>query len=224
MLSDLELMKYHVNVLFKNDECNRMTVVNESPYDVAPRIFVGGTRLGNVIRYSDTLGESLVRRLERVIDTDTGVDLGGIIGVLSTDRLVSSFWTGPAFVFPDMRDRSGRAIRITESNKKCLKQYFPSIFNEFEHKQPCFAMIENGIAISVCCSARQTSEAAEASLATLGNYRGRAYAVDVSYAWAAELQNQGRIALYSTSWNNFASQSVARKLHLVQYGTDIHMN
>jgi hypothetical protein len=224
MLSDLELMERHINVLFKNDESNRMTVVNEPPYDVAPRIFIGSTRLGNVIRFSDTLDERLVKKLERVIDHDTGVDIGAIIGVLSSDRQINHFWTGPSFYFPDVRDRTSKAIRITEINKKCLKQNFPRTYEEFERRQPCFAIIENEKAVSVCCSARQTCEAAEASVATIENARGKNYALDVSNAWATELQNQGRTALYSTSLDNYASRSVARKLHLVQYGTDLHMS
>ncbi|WP_245856042.1 hypothetical protein [Bacillus oleivorans] len=59
MLSNLELMEHHVNVLFKHDSKNRMTVVNEPPYDVAPKIFIGGTKLGSLVRYSITLDESL---------------------------------------------------------------------------------------------------------------------------------------------------------------------
>lgn len=77
--------------------------------------------------------------------------------------------------------------------------------------------------ISICCSARQTEEAAEASVFTNENYRGKGYGIEVTNAWAAEIQRQGRVALYSTSWDNFASQALARKLDLIQFGTDIHM-
>ncbi|MEG0438922.1 MAG: hypothetical protein RR587_06755 [Solibacillus sp.] len=49
MLIDLELLKLYVNVLFKHNTENRITVVYESPYEDAPRIFVGATNIGNTV-------------------------------------------------------------------------------------------------------------------------------------------------------------------------------
>jgi len=71
MLSDLELMELHVNVLFKHDTENSLTSVNEPPYYIAPRISVGGTHLGSVVRYSKNLDVSLVKKLEQVIGTNS---------------------------------------------------------------------------------------------------------------------------------------------------------
>jgi len=225
MLSDLELMVHHVNVLFRHDNENRLTVVNELPYDVAPRIFIGATRLGNVVRFSKSLDDSLVKKLEQVTGSNPGALLGEVIKILSKDRIVNNIWIGPAYVFPDVRDRTcTKAIMLTNKNKEILKPYFPYTFGDFENKQPCFVIVEDNIPVSICCSARQTLKAAEASVFTHENYRGRAYGADVANAWASEVQKQGRSALYSTSWDNFASQSLARKLQLVQYGNDIHMN
>jgi len=224
MLSDLELMEYHVNVLFRHDSENKVTVVNEPPYDVAPRIFIGATRVGSVVRYSNLLEAVIVEKLEQVIGTYP-TDIGEVIKVLSIDCELNKLSFGPAYVFPDIRERScTKAIKVTYENKELLKPYFPYTFEDFEYKQPCFIIVENNIVVSICCSARQTSKADEASVFTNEDYRGRAYGVDVTKAWAAEVQKQGRIALYSTSWDNFASQSIARKLQLVQYGTDILMS
>lgn len=99
MLSDLELMELHVNVLFKHDTENRVTVVNEPPDDVAPRIFVGGTHLGSVVRYSKTLDACLVKKLEQVIGTNSVSYLGELINVLSIDRQINNLWIGPAYVW-----------------------------------------------------------------------------------------------------------------------------
>ncbi|MED3574341.1 GNAT family N-acetyltransferase [Cytobacillus praedii] len=225
MLSDLELMVHHVNVLFRHDTENRMTVVNELPYDVAPRIFIGTTRLGSVVRFSKSLDDSLIKKLEQVIGSNPGTHLGEIIKVLSIDRIVNNLWIGPAYVFPDVRDRTcTKAIIVTNKNKEILEPYFTYTFEDFENKQPCFVIVEDNIPVSICCSARQTSKAAEASVFTHEDYRGRAYGADVTNAWASEVQKQGRTALYSTSYDNFASQSLARKLQLGRYGNDIHMS
>ncbi len=225
MLSDLELMELHVNVLFKHDTENRITVVNEPPYNVAPRFFVGGTHLGSVVRYSKTLDASLVKKLEQVIDTNPVTNLGEFINVLSIDRQLNNLWIGPAYVFPDvMYGSHTQVIQVTHENKELLKPYFPYTFEDFEYKEPCFVKMEDNIPVSICCSARRSQKADEASVFTHEDYRGKGYGIDVTNAWAAEVQKRGRIALYSTSWDNFASQSVARKLNLHQYGIDIHMS
>ncbi|MET3699584.1 GNAT acetyltransferase-like protein [Bacillus oleivorans] len=137
----------------------------------------------------------------------------------------NNLWIGPAYVFPDVKDRAGtQAVEVTQENKELLKPYFPYTFENFKYKQPCFVIVEDNITVSICCSARKSTTADEASVFTHEDYRGKGYGLDVTSAWAAEVQKQGRIALYSTSWDNFASQSVARKLRLFQYGTDIHMS
>ena len=72
-----------------------------------------------------------------------------------------------------------------------------------------------------CYSARLTGRAAEAGVETLETHRGRGYAPAVVAAWAHAVRETGRIPFYSTSWDNLASQAVARKLGLVQYATDL---
>jgi GNAT superfamily N-acetyltransferase len=224
MLSELELMEHHVHVLFRHDIQNRMTVVNEPPFDAAPRIFIGATRTGSFIRFSNSLSQSIVEKLEDVIGQNHDVKIGDVLKVLSLDIIVNDLWFGPAYVFPDVRDKTcTNVFKVNHENKEILKPHFPFTFEDFEYKQPCFLIIEDNIPVSICCSARQTSKADEASIYTHEDYRGRGYGAAVANAWAAEVQKQGRIALYSTAWDNFSSQSVARKLQLVQYGTDIHI-
>lgn len=224
LFSDFELMRHHVKVLFKHNTENRITVVNEPPYDVAPLIFIGATKEGSVVRYSNSLNADIVEKLEHVTRTNP-TDLGKVIKVLSIDYELNDLSFGPAYVFPDVRGRSIRkAIKVTYENKDLLKPHFPYTYEDFDDKQPCFVIVEDNIVVSICCSARKTLIADEASVFTHEDYRGKSYGIDVTNAWAAEVQKQGRIALYSTSWDNFASQSLARKLQLVQYGTDIQMS
>jgi predicted GNAT family acetyltransferase len=76
---------------------------------------------------------------------------------------------------------------------------------------------------SVCFSARNTPVAAEAGVDTVEEFRGRGYAPAVVAAWARAVRQEGRVPLYSTSWDNLASRSVARKLGLVMYGADFSL-
>jgi predicted GNAT family acetyltransferase len=90
----------------------------------------------------------------------------------------------------------------------------------FELYEPFIAVVVDGVAVSLCHSARLTDRAAEAGVETLEAYRGHGYASAVVTEWAHAIRATGRIPLYSTSWDNLASQAVARRLGLTQYGTD----
>jgi RimJ/RimL family protein N-acetyltransferase len=81
-------------------------------------------------------------------------------------------------------------------------------------------MVDDGVAVTACSSVRLTPQAAEAGLYTQESYRGRGYSVDAVRLWAEAVRATGRIPLYSTSWENTASQAVAQKLGAVQYGAD----
>jgi hypothetical protein len=43
-------------------------------------------------------------------------------------------------------------------------------------------------------------------------------------AWAATLRASGRVPIYSTSWDNLASQAVARKLGLPLFGAEMSLH
>ena len=114
-------------------------------------------------------------------------------------------------------------IEVSSSTTHRLSPEFAWLADELTVRSPVIAVVVDGIAVSVCFSARSTSKASEAGVETLPKHRGRRYAGAVTTAWAAEVQRQGRIPLYSTSWTNQASRRVAAHLGLIQYATDFHI-
>jgi predicted GNAT family acetyltransferase len=70
---------------------------------------------------------------------------------------------------------------------------------------------------------RITPAACEAGVETAPGFRGHGHAARVVAAWALAVRDAGQIPLYSTSWQNTASQAVARKLGLRQFGADLHI-
>ena len=66
--------------------------------------------------------------------------------------------------------------------------------------------------------------AAEAGIETLPAYRRRGLGAQAVVKWASLVRESGRTPLYSTSWENTASQGLAKNLRLVQYGTDLHLS
>lgn len=82
------------------------------------------------------------------------------------------------------------------------------------------AIVKNEKVVSVCCSARSTPVAAEASVETLAEFQGNGYGTDVVTAWAISIQEKR----YSTAWDNFSLQAVASKLKIINYGMNLHID
>ena len=234
MLTDLQLMSIHVRALFIHDAESRLLVVNEpdSEVTVAPCLFLGRTRVGNVWRFRAGLSEELVRELESLcaeeprIETDFNEPPRHVeryVQLLETHAPVERVSGGPAYHFPHNIVASGRAVPITEHDVEALSGGFEKLIEELPAWQPFFALIEDNRAVSVCRSVRITSEAHEAGVETLPDFRGKGYALDVTAAWAQRVCSSGALPLYSTSWDNTASQSVARKLGLRCYGADFEV-
>ena len=235
MLTDLELMNIHVRALFIHDAESRLLVVNEpdSEVTVAPSLFLGRTRAGNVWRFRAGLSEDLVRELDSLcadepplIETDFNESPRHVeryVELLETHGPVELVSGGPAYHFPHNIVASGRAVAITEHDAGALSGGFEKLIEELRAWQPFVALIEGDRAVSVCRSVRITSEAHEAGVETLPDFRGKGYALDVTAAWAQRVWSSGAIPLYSTSWDNTASQAVARKLGLRCYGSDFEI-
>ena len=86
------------------------------------------------------------------------------------------------------------------------------------------AVIVDGQAAAVCASVRITDAAHEAGVETLEGYRRKGYAVAVVSTWASAVEKMGVLPLYSTAVENVASQKVAARLGLSQYGADFHIS
>lgn len=110
---------------------------------------------------------------------------------------------------------------ITPENAELLTESFPYTKSILDERAPVVAVVSDGQAVSACYSARKTRDAAEAGVATLGGYRGRGYAAASVGVWARAVFESGLTPLYSTSWDNQASRSVAAKLGLDAYAATI---
>jgi len=131
--------------------------------------------------------------------------------------------SGPAYRFEKYHEPARPTLAVTEANADVLRGGFEEFVEELHSAQPFVAVLEGGRAVSVCRSVRVTAAAHEAGVETLPAFRGKGYARDVTAGWALMVRSAGAAPLYSTSWENSASQSVARKLRLVQYASDFHV-
>lgn len=235
MLTDLELMNIHARALFTHDARSRLLFVNEpeSAVTPAPRLFLGRTRAGNVWRFRADVPDDVVEELEALCADEPPVDtnfnepprhLASYARLLERHAPARKPGTGPAYHFPRDAMSPSRPLRaLTEKDAWALQGGFEGLAAELPAWQPFVALVEGHRAVSVCRSVRITSEAHEAGVETLSDFRGRGYAKEVVAEWARLVRAAGATPLYSTSWENNASRAVARKLRLRCYGADFQV-
>jgi RimJ/RimL family protein N-acetyltransferase len=136
---------------------------------------------------------------------------------------VQNVWQGPAFCFPEALSGGGGAVRVTEANAEVLSPRFEDWLGDVSEDVPMAAVLEDGKAVSICCSVRLTSEAHEAGVETHEDFRGRGHGAAATAAWARAVREMDRMPLYSTSWRNYASRALASRLGLIQFGVDLHI-
>lgn len=234
MLTHLDLLKIQVETLFVHDQNGRLTYINEpaeSEIYPAPRFFLSYTESDFIYRFRHDLPSALCQKLEALIHsitfpTDSPHNppcAKEIEKLLLSHAPIEKVWTGPAFQFPEQMVLKSNAVKIDKNKKDLLEFGFLDWIPELDFIQPCLAIIKNGHAVSVCHSVRKSSMAEEAGVDTLDAYRGNSYAPSVVAGWAESVKMNGKIPLYSTSWENKASQRVAQKLGLIQYGVNYHV-
>lgn len=232
-MTDLDLMRLQVSALFLLNDEDRLLAVNEPDPPSAPRLFLGRTLAGDVWRFRHDLPESLIGEIDALLRAEPRtVDLTApprcleaVKTALARHAAVVETSHGPAWRFPDeLPGPEHDVIPVTPANDAAVRAVFPILADDLPWRQPCLAIVREGRLASVCYSARNTGEAAEAGVDTVEVFRGRGYAVSVASAWARAVRDEGRIPLYSTAWDNAASRAVAGKLGLILYGADLELS
>ncbi|MDF2661982.1 MAG: hypothetical protein K0Q94_4773 [Paenibacillus sp.] len=223
-----DLMEFHVKALFTHDRNDRLLTINE-PWPgeaLAPRFFLGRTIEGTTLcRFRHDVPGKLVEQMESLCADEPAVKdfrtmpkhAEEYLSLLQGER----FTMGPCFLVPNETVPSIQTVSITRENMKdMLRGGFEWLSSEIDYAQPCIALVLEGRAVSICRSVRITSKAHEAGLETLDSFRGRGYAAAVVAGWAMAVRKLGAVPLYSTSWDNAASRSVAAKSALSFYGVN----
>lgn len=70
MPSKLELMERQTKALFTHDDDNYIRYINDFYGDPAPRLFLGRTDEGNVIRFRYDLPKSIIKKLADLVDLE----------------------------------------------------------------------------------------------------------------------------------------------------------
>lgn len=229
MHTDLELMNIHVRTLYTGDAESRLLFVNEPHKATIPaaRLFLGRTEAGNVWRFRAGVPDELCEELSAICADEPPLSgeykqpprhLEAYLRLLEPHPSERNGSNGIAYQFTECETPLTRVTAVTEENRQVLQGGFENLIEELPAWQPFVALVKENRAVSVCRSARITTEAHEAGVETLPEFRGNGYAGTVVLEWARLVRKVGAIPLYSTSWENAASQAVARKLGLKCYG------
>lgn len=232
--TDFALAQRRVDALFTRDRQGDLLTLNElepvPPPTPAPRIYLGVTAGGIVRGYRHDVPAALRVDVEHLCEDiappahSRGQLLPFLRAVLAAHKPVGDWElsTGPAFVFPGVMCLSAEVVAIEPAQEDVLAEHFPFTATWLRERWPCYAVIADDRAVSICYSARRTNAVAEAGVDTAETFRGRGYAALVTAAWAYAIRAAGITPVYSTSDENVASRAVARKLGLRLFGWDVH--
>jgi GNAT superfamily N-acetyltransferase len=228
--SDLELLELHARALFTHDAAGRLVAINEPRARQAPRFFLAWGAHGAIWRVRHDLPAALVTRLGALVSAGSGTDdrahlpacVPAVRAALAEHAPVDDgHASGPAFGFPDVIEERAGAFAVTPANAHVLQRWLPEWLPDVSAELPLMAVLVEGAAVAVCACSRIPGEATEAGVETHPAFRGHGYAAIVTAAWARAMRDRGVIPLYSTDWQNFASQRVAAKLSLIRYGASL---
>lgn len=229
-MTDLQFLALQIDTLFLVDRAGRLQSLNEPGAPPAPRFFLGRTSRGCLWRARADLPADLLRRLtplcraapRRSLPTRQSAQDQAIRAALAAHAPMTDEYRGPAYWLPQVTHVPPDVLLLSAEHAQLVHDTFPWLVSWLADPAngPVAAVVEHGRAVSVCFCSRLTRQAAEAGVHTLEACRGNGYATAAVAGWAAAMQQSQRIALYSTSWENQASQGVAKKLGAVRYGED----
>ena len=231
--SGLELADVHLDLLYERDEAG-LLLRSRDPEVRAPLLHLVRTTEGNRWRLAAALSDEQRRVIEDALIAEPVLRdlsemegrapiLAGVRQMLGRELGQGEEGRGPAFWF-------GESPRIADGSSEIVEggpgvRTVPElawVSSATPAMQP-LSVVRNssGEVVAVCHSARSTPMAAEAGVETAQEYRGRGFAGAAVLGWAAAVQAEGRLPVYSTRWVNQASRSVARKLGLIMFGEDV---
>lgn len=229
-MNDRQWMEIHIDTLFQCDPDGRLRCVNEPGNPPAPRFYMGRTAAGNSWRFRYDLPAELVAQLETLCRSEPVTadfrslpqSYTAIKALLAAAAPAESEYRGPAYWIPDAVAALPNAVVLDDATLHWAQPNFPWLItaDPYYAMGPVAAVIVDGRAVSLCFCSRTPGLATEAGLETVAGYRGKGYAGAAVARWAAAVCRRGCQPLYSTSWDNHASQRVAEKLGLIFYGED----
>lgn len=217
VVSDPDLIRMQLRTMFLLDRRGRLVAGNEPGRPAPPRIFMTTGRGVRVVRVRHDVCERHTRDWLACCH-----DPSALAAKLTEHAPIEREYRGPAFVLPSLEAASGIALLGCAGAPPLHPELLARGWRTSE-TGPYVGVVRDGHVVAVCYSSREGPGACEAGVETAIQYRGRGFASVAVQSWAAAVQQSGRVALYSTEWENAASQRLAARLGAHQYGENWHI-
>jgi len=230
-LSDLDLLRIEVETIWARDDRGRLSLDTRSGQATQPYLVIAWCREGRVAGIGAAVPDGLAARLTGVADGGAPPDdfyeppeaLAPCEELLTSELGGVVRSSGPGYLVPP-GTRFASTAPIVQTGDHDVTLYTPpqeANWGDDEWRAlisgelgPFALAVVDGTVASICHCSRIRARSAEAGVWTHPALRGRGLGASVTAAWAALVQDSGRIAFYSTSGENRSSQRVAARLGL----------
>jgi RimJ/RimL family protein N-acetyltransferase len=238
----VRLRRIQAETLFELAGLSRLVRGTSPDRPVAPRVWIGGSADGNVVRVRVDVGADAAHTIEALVarerplcaPADAPVHLGDYVRLLGAEAPVEEVSRELTYVFPAApAHEHGMAVIRSDTNEgaRLLAQLdadgMPEGLAAMGFRDsgdlwpPWCAVRDGGAVVSVAFTARLSASAAEVGVATEPASRGRGLAAAAVAEWASLPALEDRVRLYSTDAANGSSRRVAERLGLALLGPSI---
>ncbi len=192
-------------------------------------LYVFRTPAWAICRCHARLAGDVVAELEAVARAPRGrprdwqLEYGRYLSILGSVGRVTAMRAGPLYRVPAPPPEMAPATRITPANADLLRGGLDEWLPDVASGLPMCAAIVDGRAVSLCASAHAARGAHAAGVETLPAWRGRGLASQAVAAWAQAVLDEGGTPFYATTFDNLASQGVARRLGMQLVGSEFSL-
>ncbi len=200
---------------------DRLVRIDGAEPGAIPRYFVGQLIDGDyVAACHHNLSAAVRTRLATAPPAVALTDHRLVCAILVAEAPCERASAGKQYVIPELHPTDDPDIeRLLPPPQELLDDYDPSL-QSIVARRPAFVIRSAGQVLAYCMAGREKATASETWVRTLPQFRSRGLASRVTAAWAYDVQQQGKVALYGHALDNLASQGVARRLGLMQYLTE----
>ena len=194
-----------------------------------PDLYVFRTPAWAICRCHARLPDAVVAELEAAARAPRGrprdwpLEYSRYLSILGSVGRVTAMRAGPLYRVPAPPPDQAAGVGITAANASLLSGGLDEWLPDVASGLPMCAAIVDGRAVSLCASVHAARGAHAAGVETLPTYRGRGLASQAVAAWAQLVLEQGATPFYATTFDNVASQGVARRLGMQLLGSEFSL-
>src|SRR5215472_8672744 len=221
-MPDRRLLEDLVAARFAHDERNRLT-------RPALALYVIRTPEAVTVRCHARLPDDVAEQLRAIAERPRGRprdwsrEYGGYLDTLSKVAPIAAVRAGPLYLCPPNLAGSESCVRLGPDNAALLEGGLEEWIPDAKAGMLMMAVVEEGRAVSLCASVHASAAFHHAGVETALARRGRGLAGRAVAAWAEQVRALGARPLYGSTFDNLASQTVARRIGLTLIGSEFEV-